>query len=90
MDPSVAPKFRKFSNNVWSWVDAAQDGCVFNAPSMNGLFQMFESSQFLNVVDESDESDEKLDGDDRLYRNIVRAEAFGSDGSAGHKAEIER
>lgn len=51
---------------------------------------MSNSSQFLDIVNKSHESDDDLDCDERLDKNVIRAEAFGNDESAGHDTEIAR
>lgn len=51
---------------------------------------MFNSSQFLNVFNESDKSDEELDGGERFDRNTIRSEAFGNDDIAGHNEGVVR
>lgn len=54
---------------------------------MNKLFRMFLSSQFLNIVNESDE---KLYGEEDLERNTIRADVFCNKNGARHNAEIVR
>lgn len=54
---------------------------------MNGLFQIFKTSQFVDIVNESDK--EFVD-DECLERNAIRADNFCNDDSAGHNAEIVR
>lgn len=86
----VSRKFETFSSVLRLWIGAVQDCFVLHTPSINGSFHIFKSSQFLDIVNKSDEIDEELDGDEHLDRMIIRAEAFRTDDSAGHDAETLR
>lgn len=54
----VALKFEMFSSVFCSSINVEQDEYVFYATSVNGLFQMFKRSKFLDVFNESEESEE--------------------------------
>lgn len=56
-----------FSRFICSWIGAVPDCYIFHSRSLNGKFQPFHVSDDLNVVHDSDESDEdgaSVDGQD--------------------------